>query len=266
MGNPHRLKGKVVLITGASGGLGEQIAYAVAKRGAVVAAAARRLERLQAVQERCRELSGGPSYAYALDVTDGEQVGRVLQRILDEAGAIDVLVNNAGFGLFTEAVDTPESVTEEMFKVNVLSLIRLSQEAAREMKKAGRGHIINIASQASKLATPKSAVYAATKFAVRGYSNSLRLELRKHGIAVTTVNPGPIKTDFFDKADPKGSYLSRLGRWVLDPVAVAERIAESMLTNRREINLPWAMELGARFYVLFPRLGDVLISSMFDLK
>lgn len=141
-----------------------------------------------------------------------------------------------------------------MFQVNVLGLIRLCREVGGDEKK-GRGHIINIASQAGKTATPKSAVYAGTKFAVRGYSNALRLELKQYGISVTTVNPGPIRTDFFAKADPDGSYLAKLGRWVLDPGRAAELIVESMLTNRREINLPWPMELGARFYVLFRGWG-----------
>jgi len=83
---------------------------------------------------------------------------------------------------------------------------------------------------------------------------------------VTTVNPGPIRTDFFSKADADGSYLAKLGRWVLDPVQVAEKIAESMLTNRREINLPRIMEFAARLYVLFPRLGDFLTGTMFSWK
>ena len=261
-----RLQGKTVLITGASGGLGEQIAYAAAKRGAVVVVTGRRDHKLQEVQRRCQELSRGPSYAYTLDVADSEQIKEVLGRIRAELGPPHVLVNNAGFGLFVEAVDTDQQVTEEMFRVNVLGLIQVTQEVARDMQRAGRGHIINIASQAGKIATPKSAVYAATKFAVRGYSNALRLELKKHGVSVTTVNPGPIRTDFFTKADGGGAYLSKLGHWVLDPVQVAEKVADSMLTKRREINLPWAMEVAGRFYAFFPRVGDYLTSTLFNRK
>lgn len=266
MERANRLQGKVVLITGASGGLGEQIAYAAAKRGAKVVVTGRTPEKLEAVRGRCQELAGGPCYAFPLDVTNHQQAAEVLSRIYSEAGPVDVLVNNAGFGLFAEALDTEQTVVEEMFRTNVLALINLSRAVGREMSKAGKGHIINIASQAAKTATPKSAVYAATKFAVLGYSNALRLELKKHGIQVTTVNPGPIKTNFFSKADADGSYLARLKHWVLDPVQVAERIAASMLTSRREINLPWPMELGARLYVLFPRLGDYLVGTLFNWK
>lgn len=139
MQRAHRVRGKVVLITGASGGLGEQVAYAAAKRGAVVVATARRVERLQAVQERCRELSGGTAYAYALDVTDRQQVKGVLQRVGTDVGPVDVLVNSAGFGLFAEALDTADQVTEDMFQVNVLGLIRLCREVGGEMRKRAAG-------------------------------------------------------------------------------------------------------------------------------
>src|SRR5690606_5732016 len=103
-------------------------------------------------------------------------------------------------------------------------LIHITKLTALRMTKRGSGHIINIASQAGKMATPKSAVYAATKFAVRGYSNALRLELRPFGIYVTTVNTGPMHTNFFNQADPTGSYLNKIARWVLDPQVVAKKV------------------------------------------
>ncbi len=263
----RRLWNKTILITGASGGLGEQVAYEAARRGAVVIVTARREERLMAVRDKCMELSGGEAFAYVLDVGDRLQISKVLNRIIGEvAGKIDVLVNSAGFGLFKAALDTPPDVTEEMFRVNVLGLIQVTQKVALEMKRRRSGHIINISSQAGKMATPKSAVYAGTKFAVRGFSNALRLELKPFGINVTTVNPGPIKTDFFAKADSDGSYLAKLEHWVLDPEEVAQKIVDSMLTNRREINLPPLMEVGARLYTLFPRFGDHMASTIFNRK
>ncbi|HKM42942.1 MAG TPA: SDR family oxidoreductase [Limnochordia bacterium] len=263
----QRLRGKIILITGASGGLGEQVAYEAARQGASVIVTARREERLIAVREKCRDLSGREAFSHVLDVGDRMQISKVLNRIVGETdGKIDVLVNSAGFGLFESALDTPTNVTEEMFRVNVLGLIQITQKVALAMKKRGSGHIINISSQAGKMATPKSAVYAGTKFAVRGYSNALRLELKPLGIYVTTVNPGPIKTEFFDKADQDGSYLARIERWALETEDVAKKIVECMLTNKREINLPRLMEVGSRFYVTFPRLGDYLASTIFNWK
>ncbi|NLH30345.1 MAG: SDR family oxidoreductase [Firmicutes bacterium] len=265
-GRNQRLKGKTVLITGASSGLGEQIAYEAARQGASVILTARRSDRLQAIAEHCRELSGAEASMYQMDLGNPEQVAKVLDTLIKDTSRIDVLVNNAGFGLFAAAVDTPDPVTEQMFRVNVLSLIQVTRRIAAEMQKARSGHVINIASQAGKTATPKSAVYAATKFAVRGYSNALRLELKPFGVKVTCVNIGPMRTEFFDHADPEGSYLTKIARWVLDPKDVAKKVVDCMLTERREINLPRMMEIGARLYVLFPRLGDYLTSTLFNRK
>lgn len=265
-GYQKRLRGKVVLITGASGGLGEQIAYKAAAHGATVVVAARRLERLKAVRERCAQLSGQPAYAYSLDVNDVEQIDTVVDRVVEAQGGIDILVNNAGFGLFQPALEMDPQIIEEMFRVNVLGAIRLSQVVASHMIEKRQGQIINIASQAGKMATPKSAVYAATKFAVLGYSNALRLELQPHGIQVTTVNTGPVRTGFFQDADPSGEYLDKLGRMVLDPGYVATKVVNAMFTSAREINLPWIMEIGARLYVLFPRLGDYFACTIFARK
>ena len=100
------------------------------------------------------------------------------------------------------------------------------------------GHIINIASQAGKIATPKSSVYSATKHAVLGYTNSLRMELSDFQIKVTAVNPGPIGTDFFTIADESGTYAKSVQRYILKPEYVAKKVVDAMLTSTREINLP----------------------------
>lgn len=265
-GDQKRLHGKVVLITGASGGLGEQIACKAAAQGATVAVAARRLERLKAVREKCAQLSGQPAYAYAVDVSKEEELDAIVDKVIRDVGTIDILVNCAGFGLFAPAIEMDWEITEKMFQVNVFGSMHLSQRVARHMMIRGRGQIINIASQAGKMATPKSAVYASTKFAVLGYSNALRLELQPYGIQVTTVNTGPIRTDFFQEADPSGEYLDKLGRWVLEPDYVASKVVDAMLTRKREINLPWIMEVGARLYVFFPRLGDYFARTIFARK
>lgn len=265
-GYQKKLHGKVVLITGASGGLGEQIAHKAAAHGATVVVAARRQERLKAVRDRCAQLSGQPAYAYALDASKKEEIDAVVDKVIRDVGTIDVLVNCAGFGLFAPAIEMDWEITAEMFQVNVFGTMHLSQRVAKHMLTRGGGQIINIASQAGKMATPKSAVYASTKFAVLGYSNALRLELQPHGVQVTAVNTGPIRTDFFQEADPSGEYLDKLGRWVLEPDYVARKVVDSMLTSKREINLPWMMEVGARLYVLFPRLGDYLARTIFARK
>lgn len=260
------LSGKTVLITGASSGLGAEIAYEASKKGARVIICARREDELKNVLEECQSLSGQKGAYFTLDVSDYEDVEAKLTTILSTFPKIDVLVNCAGFGLFEPFLETNFKDTEKMFSVNVLGLIYITQSIALKMAESGEGHIINIASQAGKMATPKSSIYAATKFAVMGFSNSLRLEMKPLGISVTTVNPGPIKTAFFDLADPSGDYLSNLGGLTLDANKLARKIVAMMGTYKREINAPFIMEFGSKCYQLFPHIGDFFASQVFDKK
>ncbi|ESU75766.1 Short chain dehydrogenase [Enterococcus faecalis CBRD01] len=245
------LTNKVVVVTGGSAGLGEQICYEAAKQGAVVVVCARRINLIGKVREQCAVLSGREAFSYQLDIADPESVERVVEAISAEVGPIDVLVNNAGFGLFENFVEIDLAVARQMFDVNVLGMMTFTQKAAIKMIEAGQGHIINVASMAGKMATAKSTVYSATKFAVLGFSNALRLELKPLGVAVTTVNPGPIQTEFFDKADPTGTYLVAVDKIVLDPTKLAKEVVGSMGTSRREINRPFVMEAAAAFIHCF---------------
>lgn len=260
------LRGKVVVITGASSGLGEQIAYNAASRGAIVVGCARNFTKLEKVMRTCEELSGQPAHIYTLDVSQPNQIDRVVAKIETEVGPIAVLVNSAGFGLMEEALKIERPVTEDMFRVNVLGLIYMTQNVALHMAERRCGAIINIASMAGKISTPKSSVYSATKAAVLGYSNSLRLELKPLGISVLTVNPGPIATNFFNIADKSGKYLDSLGNVVLDPVVVADKIMRTIGTNKREVNVPYIMELGHHVYQMFPHFGDFLTNGIFNKK
>ena len=131
----------------------------------------------------------------------------------------------------------------------------------------GHGHIINIISQAGKIATPKTAAYAASKHALLGYTNALRLELMGSGVIVTSVNPGPMQTAFFDHADPGGHYQKALGTfWLTEPEALAASICAAFHRPVREINRPRLMEAAARLYPLAPRLGDWLTRRFFSRK
>ncbi|MFD1899729.1 SDR family NAD(P)-dependent oxidoreductase [Enterococcus termitis] len=260
------LTNKVVVVTGGSAGLGEQICYEAAKKGAIVVVCARRINLIGKVKEMCEEYSGNAAYSFQLDIADPENVDTVFEKIQAEVGPIDVLVNNAGFGIFENFLDTDLAVARSMFEVNVLGMMVFTQKAALQMAERGTGHIINIASMAGKMATAKSTIYSATKFAVLGFSNALRLELRTLGVAVTTVNPGPIKTEFFDKADPSGDYLASVDLFVLEPKPLAKEIVNAMGTFKREINRPRIMEGAYRFYTLFPHVGDFLAGGLLNKK
>lgn len=262
----RNLCNRVVVITGASSGLGEQIAYAAAQKGAIVVVCARRLEKLQAVAATCRHLSKRQAFAYQLDLKEPQQIEQVVNEIEENVGPIDVLVNNAGFGLMEAVLDFEMQVAEEMFKVNVLGLMYMTKYTALKMAQRKRGCLINIASSAGKIATPKAAIYAATKAAVISYSNALRLEVKPLGISVLTVNPGPIRTEFFEFADKSGKYLERVGDFVLNPEIVATRIINSIGTKRRELNVPGILEVAHHFYEAFPRLGDYFAGHVFNKK
>ncbi|MGO3732722.1 MAG: SDR family NAD(P)-dependent oxidoreductase [Vagococcus sp.] len=266
MGLSNNLDNKVVLITGASSGLGEQIAYESARKGAIVVLCARRGDELSRIAETCQILSGKPSYFAPVDISDFNDVEDKLKQLETRTPDVDVLVNCAGFGVFDSFTDMDMSTAVRMFEVNVLGLMYITQHIAIKMAERGEGHIINVASQAGKMATPKSSVYSASKFAVLGFSNSLRLELKPLGVRVMTVNPGPIDTSFFDLADPTGNYLTSISWLVLDAQKLAKKIVRAMGTSKREINSPFVMEIGSKCYQLFPRIGDYLAGEVFNKK
>ncbi|WP_042350120.1 SDR family NAD(P)-dependent oxidoreductase [Bacillus massiliigorillae] len=262
----NRLHNKTVVVTGASSGLGKEIAIQSAKSGANVVLIARSMNRLKELEQTLVNQFGVKVYSFQLDVSDASELERVFTDIVHKVGNIDVLVNNAGFGIFEEAREMDLEETKRMLDVNVFGLMASTRMAIDTMIERQSGHIINIASQAGKVATPKSSVYAATKHAVLGFSNALRLELAEHHVFVTTVNPGPIETNFFETADTSGTYVKNVKKYMLRPEEVAAKVVSCMLTNKREINLPGWMNAGAVFYAVFPRMFEALGQKFFFKK
>ncbi|MED4453602.1 SDR family oxidoreductase [Metabacillus fastidiosus] len=261
-----RLRENLVVITGASSGIGEKIAIECAKQGAHPILLARRVERLRGISREIEKTYKVPCSYYALDVQKTEEIQIVFEKIEREIGTIDILVNNAGFGIFNHAIDATADEMRAMFEVNVFGLIESTKAVLPKMIERRKGHIINIASQAGKLATPKSSIYAATKHAVLGFTNSLRMELKDENIFVTAVNPGPIRTNFFDIADEGGDYMKNIERWMLDPNKVAEKIVKVMMTPKREINLPGWMGLGSTIYQIMPGFVELIGGKAFFKK
>ena len=251
-----RLQNKVIVITGASSGIGEQVAMQVAEQGATPVLIARTEEKLKALAEKIKETYNRPCYYYVLDVSEEMEVQSVFSKVLQEVGRIDILVNNAGFGIFKTFEDASMDEVKDMFQVNVFGLVACTKAVLTYMVKRNEGHIINIASLAGKIATPKSSAYAATKHAVLGFTNSLRMELSSTNVFVTAINPGPIDTNFFEIADQSGTYVKNMGRYMLKPTYVAEQIVKSMQTKKREVNLPKWMGIGPKLYALFPGLFE----------
>jgi short-subunit dehydrogenase len=197
---------KVILITGASSGMGKESALKLIKEGHVVYGAARRVNQMQ-------ELVDAGGRALALDVTNEEQIKEGVAKVLEEQGKIDVLWNNAGYGLYGAVEDLPIDEARRQFDVNLFGLARITQEVLPHMRKAKSGLIINTSSMGGKIYTPLGAWYHATKHALEGWSDCLRLELKDFNINVVVLEPGAISTEFGDvlyepllKASGKGPY------------------------------------------------------------
>lgn len=260
------LQGKNIVITGASGGIGAEIAKLCAKRGANLALLARSVDKLEQLKKELEELYSIKVFVYQLDVSNTDEIQRVFQSIFKEMITVDILVNNAGFGVFREAHEATIEEMKSMFEVNVVGLMASTSMVLIKMRERRFGHIINIASQAGKIATPKSSIYSATKHAVLGYSNSLRMELADYQVFVTTVNPGPIATNFFNIADEQGTYVKNVQKFMLQPEYVAGKVVDAMLSKTREINLPRWMNLGSIVYTLFPRAFERIGRKAFNQK
>lgn len=180
---------KVAIVTGASAGIGEATAIALALQGWRVYAGARRTDRM----EKLREYGIRPR---ALDLTDKSSVQNFAKSILDHEGRVDLLVNNAGYGSYgpVELVSVEEA--KEQFEVNLFGLARLTQLLLPQMRKQKSGKIINLSSIGGSFGEPHGAWYHATKFALEGFSDSLRMELAQFGIDVVVVKPGAIQTEW----------------------------------------------------------------------
>lgn len=180
---------KVAIVTGASSGIGKQAVIRFLKEGYEVYAGARRLEAMRDIEQQGAIL-------YPLDVTKGESIDAFVAQVVTRSLRIDVLVNNAGYGLYGSVEEVPLDVARDQMEVNVFGLAHMIQATLPIMRRQGSGRIINISSIGGKIWTPLGAWYHTSKFAVEGFSDSLRNEVRPFGIDVVVIEPGAIKTEW----------------------------------------------------------------------
>lgn len=180
---------RVAIVTGASSGIGEATALRLSRQGFTVYAAARRVERMAALGE-------AGIRPVRLDVTDEASLVACVGRVIAESGRIDVLVNNAGYGSYGALEDVSLAEARRQVEVNLFGLARLTQLVLPHMRAQGSGRIVNVSSMGGKIYEPMGSWYHATKFAVEGLSDSLRLELAPFGIRVVVIEPGAIKTEW----------------------------------------------------------------------
>ena len=231
-----KLDGKVAVVTGASSGIGEATAEALAAEGATVVVAARREERLVDLTKRIEE-SGGKVLAATCDVTDEAQAHGLIRRAEDEFGRVDILVNNAGVMLLSTVGKGLSEEWRRMFDVNVLGLLYATDAAIKTMKRQGGGHLVNVSSVAGrKVSRESSGVYAGSKFAVGAISEGLRQELLQDNIRVTIVEPGAVATELTDHItdeDARGSLGALLNLEILQAEDIANAIVYAVTQPER---------------------------------
>jgi short-subunit dehydrogenase len=253
---------KVTVITGASSGIGAWIAQELSRLGAIVVLLARSEENLQ---QTVKFMQGKHEF-YVTDVTSTEQVFRVVDKVIETYGHIDIIVNNAGYGVFEALADAKLETIEGMMNVNYLGTVRCTKAVLPYMLEAGSGHIVNIASLAGKIGTAKSSGYSASKHAVLGFTNSLRQELNGTGISVTAINPGPINTPFFETADPTGSYVHKMKRFILEPEQVGQAVIQAIIKRKLEVNIPLTFGWAAKLMQLFPGISNKVAGKILNKK
>jgi len=260
------LKDKVVIITGASSGFGEDAARLFAREGCKVVLAARRLDRLQALAGEIQAM-GGEAIAIPVDVGNREEVDWMVRSALDLYDHIDILFNNAGFGRldWLEDLDTGRDI-ETQVDVNLLGVIQVTRAVLPHMLQQGHGHIINMSSVAGWIAAPLYTIYSAAKFGVRGFTDALRREVSPFGISVSGIYPGPAQTEFGQHA---GNSKIKESLKVFQGLSmtseyVARRVVKLAKHPRRVVIIPWWYRVVIGFDTLFPALVDWFLKTSFS--
>lgn len=252
----YELRDRVVLITGASSGIGRACAVEFARRGAKVVLGARSGDKLRGVAEA---LGAERALAVVMDVTVEADRRRAVAAARERFGAVDVLVNNAGWASFASVEHQPFEHVEQMVRLNFLAPVAMIQAVLPEMLARGSGQIINISSVVGHQAIPRMTVYSATKSALNGLTTGLRMELRGSGVDVLLVAPGSTDTPFFTTAASVDVKAVRLGQAQYSPERVARAVARSSRWRRREVTLTPAGWLITVIRRMSHRVADALI-------
>lgn len=248
-----------VLITGASSGIGKATAFRFAREGASLALVARRGDRLEAVAENVRG-RGGRAEVVPADVGHRDAVVRAVSTAEASLGGIDVLVNNAGYGLYAAIEEIREADLRRLFEVNTFGALFCIQAVLPGMRRQGAGSIINVSSVVGKRALPMTGGYAATKFALQAISEALRLELAGTGVRVSVICPGYTETEFGEAAVSYGYARRRPRGDAMSAEEVAEVIWRTAKTPRREVVLSGKGRLLVYLNRFFPAAADRLLA------
>ncbi|MBI5945707.1 MAG: SDR family NAD(P)-dependent oxidoreductase [Chloroflexi bacterium] len=257
----QNLKNKVVLITGASSGFGEDAALLFAKEGCKVVLAARRVDRLQALAEKIQN-GGGEAIAIPVDITNPADAVDMVKSALDIYGQIDILFNNAGIG----RVDWFENHSLDrdiamLVQVNLTALMQVTRTVLPHMLKRREGHIINMSSVAGLIASPLITSYAASKHGARAFTDALRREVTPLGIKVSGIYPGPAATEFGQHIGKNKTFGSvrKTFNTRMTSAYVARRVLDVAKRPRRSLIIPWWFRVVTGFDTLFPFAVDWIL-------
>lgn len=254
----------VVLITGASSGIGEQTAFTLGEAGYRLVLAARRIERLEEITAQIRQ-AGGEAIAVQLDLSQPDQISNLVTAAQDQYGQIDILVNNAGSARhlwFDE--QSLEGDIQHLLQVNLVGMIQLTRLVLPGMLEEGRGQIIHVSSVAAWVGVPTYTIYNTGKFGARGFMASLRRELRGTGVVVSEIFPGAVDTEFAEDPDVKWKTSTVTPSFALvSSRAVARRILGLIQRRNRKAVFPWFMWLVIWVDAHFPWLVNWVLSFYF---
>lgn len=258
---PRAIAKSVVVVTGASSGIGRATALEFARRGATVVLAARRSELLDEVANACEEL-GARALAVPTDVTDEEAVRVLAARAVDEFGRIDVWVNNAGVTMFAPFEEAPAAPFRRVIETNFFGYVHGARAALPVFRRQGEGVLINDASVVGRTGEPHTSAYVASKFAIRGLAETLRMETMGTDIHVCDVLPASIDTPLFQHA---ANYTGRVVK-PLKPVYPAEDVADAIVglaeSPQREVTVGRAGRIAAEVHDLAPNLFNRVFARM----
>ena len=256
----HRNMDKVVVITGASSGIGAATAQVLARQGAKLVLGARRLDKLKTLAARVVEL-GGQAEVIACDVGRRDQVRALVALAQSRFGRVDVAIANAGFGFAARVHDATEEQMEEIWRVNLLGTWYVMAEAAPLMLKQRHGHIIAVSSVVARRALPGMGPYCMTKAGQLSLVEAMRVELRGSGVYVSSVHPGYTQTEFFEQASRRSKSTVQGGGQIQSADVVAQKIGALVARPRPELwprrMLRWALLLTA----MMPGISDVAIAK-----
>jgi len=263
-GESFSMNKPIVLITGASSGIGESTALILSKKGFRVVLAARRKDRLDGITKEIHE-TGGEAYPIQLDISDVGQVKDVVSWIQRELGSINILINNAGSArhLWLDELSLDSDIRGQI-QVNLIGMIQLTRAVLPDMLAAGSGQIIHISSVASWVGVPTYSIYNASKFGARGFMEGLRRELRGTGITVSEIFPGGVDTEFAQDPEVAWKTTTVTPKFaLLSPQDVADKILQMINNKKNRSVIPGIMWLAIWANALFPCLVSWILSKYF---